>query len=83
MDRTELYLSLILSLSKDINNKYAGGDVNYKYKLMRLDSLIRVIEDAIRLDRAVSTECWKQLHTKCAELYDNIDKILFEINSQY
>lgn len=76
MDRTVLYLGILASLSSDMDDETAGEYVNYKYKLLRIDSIISLMQDAIVHDKGISKEYWSGLYRKCINLRDKItDKL--------
>lgn len=76
MDRTVLYLGILASLSSDMDDETAGEYVNYKYKLLRIDSIINLIQDAIVHDKGIPKEYWSGLYSKCEKLRDKITEKL-------
>ena len=76
MDRTALYLGLLASLNEDIEDESAGEYVNYKYKLLRIDSITNLIQDAVVHDKGLHKESWSSLYRSCNIIRDKItDKL--------
>lgn len=83
MDRTVLYLGILASLSSDIDDKSAGEYVNYKYKIMRIDNIVNLMQDAVVNDKGISEEYWAGLYRKCISIREKITKILKEEIDEY